>query len=89
MRCLGGLPRHGNPVASVWARLAELEAAGQDERLIAALRSILVRHQPPRYGRCPACPRAGWFKFWQRRPWPCGVWVRVHFALLGRGELEL
>jgi hypothetical protein len=89
VRWLDGLPRHGNPVGAVWNRLAELEDAGQDHRLITALRTVLVRHQPPRYGRCPACPRATWRKLWRHPPWPCVVWGRVHFALLGRGELEL
>ncbi len=38
MRWLDGLPRHGNPVGGcVWNRLAELETAGQDPRLITAL----------------------------------------------------
>jgi hypothetical protein len=88
VRWLDGLPRHGNPVGAVWNRLAELEAAGQDDRLITALRSVLVRHQPPHYGRCLdgrcldgrclACPRATWRKLWRRPSWPCMVWKRVH-----------
>ncbi len=56
-RWLADLPRHGNPVGAVWRRLAELERAGHDPAVIAALRSLLLRHQPPRHGRCPACPR--------------------------------
>jgi hypothetical protein len=89
MRWLDRLPKHGNPVGAVWSRLTELEDAGHDPTVIAALRSLLMRHQPPRYGRCPACPRGTWLKLWRRRPWPCMVWGRVHFELLGRGQLEL
>lgn len=89
VRWLERLPRHGNPVGAVWERLRELETKGQDARLIAALRLVLVRHQPPHYGRCTACPRQPWRKLWRRPPWPCVVWRRVHFALLGRGQLKL
>lgn len=86
---LDGLPRHGNPVGAVWDRLRELETAGQDPRLLGALRATLVQHQPPRYGRCTACPRQQWRKLWRRPLWPCMVWRRVHFALFWRGQLGL
>jgi hypothetical protein len=76
-RWLADLPQHGNPVGAVWRRLAELERAGHDPAVIAALRSLLLRHQPPRHGRCPACPRY----LLRRRRWPCVVWCRVHLEL--------
>jgi hypothetical protein len=70
-----GLPKHGNPVGAVWARLAELERAGQeDSAVIAVLRAVLLHHQPPQHGRCPACPRSGL----RRQRFPCVVWHRAH-----------
>ncbi|HET9118381.1 MAG TPA: hypothetical protein VFN75_09995 [Pseudonocardiaceae bacterium] len=76
-RFLAGLPRHGDPVGAVWNRLGELEHAGNDPALVDALRAVLLPHQPPRYGRCPACPK----RRWARPRWPCAVWCRVHLAL--------
>ncbi|HKR48834.1 MAG TPA: hypothetical protein VJT72_04495 [Pseudonocardiaceae bacterium] len=76
-RFLAGLPRHGNPVGAVWGRLGELERTGNDPALVDALRAVLLPHQPPRYGRCPACPK----RWGRRRRWPCTVWCRVHLAL--------
>jgi hypothetical protein len=74
---IAGLPQLGNPVGAVWARLAELDRAGQeDSAVIAALRTVLLRHQP-RHGRCPACPRRGL----RRRRFPCVVWHRAHLEL--------
>ncbi|MDQ2883271.1 MAG: hypothetical protein M3Y48_19400 [Actinomycetota bacterium] len=75
-RFLAGLPRHGDPVRSVWNRLAELERAGNDPVVVDALRAVLLPHQPPRFGRCPACP-----KRWGRRRWPCTLWCGVHVSL--------
>jgi len=74
------LPKHAaTPVLSVWRRLTELEQAGHDAGVIAALRAMLLRHQPPHYGRCPACPR-----YLGRRPrFPCTVWHRTHIELFG------
>ncbi|MGH3841484.1 MAG: hypothetical protein ACRDS0_08600 [Pseudonocardiaceae bacterium] len=76
-RFLAGLPRHGNPVGAVWGRLGELERTGNDPALVDALRAVLLPHQPPRYGRCPACAK----RWWRRRRWPCAVWCRAHVAL--------
>ena len=76
-RFLAGLPRHGDPVRSVWNRLAELERAGNDPAVVDALRAVLLPHQPPRFGRCPACPK----RWGRRRRWPCTVWCRAHLAL--------
>jgi hypothetical protein len=76
---IAGLPKHGNPVGAVWARLAELDRARQeDSAVIGALRTTLLRHQPPLYGRCPACPKRFLLR---RRHWPCPVWARVHLEL--------
>ncbi|HEX4101456.1 MAG TPA: hypothetical protein VHY21_13100 [Pseudonocardiaceae bacterium] len=75
---IAALPQRGNPVAAVWARLAELDRAGQEtSAVIAALRTLLLRHQPTRHGHCPACPRRGL----RRRRFPCVVWHRAHLEL--------
>ncbi|MGH3694861.1 MAG: hypothetical protein ACRDRX_12895 [Pseudonocardiaceae bacterium] len=76
-RFLAGLPRHGDPVGAVWSPLGELERSGNDPALVDALRALLLPHQPPRYGRCPACTK----RWGRRRRWPCTVWCRVHLAL--------
>lgn len=76
-RFLAGLPRHGDPVGAVWNRLGDLDRGGNDPTLVDALRAVLLPHQPPRYGRCPACPT----RWGRRRRWPCAVWCRVHLAL--------
>ncbi|MGH3845107.1 MAG: hypothetical protein ACRDS0_27310 [Pseudonocardiaceae bacterium] len=65
-RFLAGLPRHRNPVGAVWGRLGELEGPGNDSTLVDAVRAVLLPHQPPRYGRCPACPK----RWGRRRRWP-------------------
>jgi hypothetical protein len=76
-RFLAGLPRRGDPVGAVWSRLGELERAGNDPTLIDALRAVLLPHQPPRFGRCPACRK----RWGRRRRWPCPTWYRAHVAL--------
>ncbi|MGH3897496.1 MAG: hypothetical protein ACRDTA_04425 [Pseudonocardiaceae bacterium] len=76
-RFLAGLPRHGDPAGAVWGRLGELERAGNDPMLVDALRAVLLPHQPPRHGRCPACPK----RWGRRRRWPCSAWCRAHLAL--------
>ena len=82
-RFLTGLPRRGNPVGAVWSRLRELEHAGNDPALVAALRAVLLPHQPPRCGRCPGCPK----RWGHRRRWPCIMWHRVHLALYSGTEM--
>lgn len=68
----------------VWDTLSELERAGHDPGALAALRTILLSHQPPnRAGRCRACPRFSWRRLWRRPPFPCGVWMTTHFELQG------
>ncbi len=74
---LAGLPRHGDPAGAVWSRLGELECAGNDSAVVDALRAVLLPHQPPRFGRCPACPK----RWWRRRRRPCTVCCRIHVAL--------
>lgn len=44
-------------VDSVWDTLAELERAGHHAGTIAALRFVLVHHEPIAAGRCRACRR--------------------------------
>lgn len=68
----------------VWDTLTELERVGHDPGALGALRVVLLEHQPPtRAGRCPACRRFGWRRMWRRRTFPCGVWMTIHFELLG------
>lgn len=76
-------PRERELVHSVWGRLDQLERAGYDCGSMAALRFILVHHQPSVPGRCQACRRWGWRRLWRRRPWPCVVWTQVGYELLG------
>lgn len=66
-------------VGSVWGKLTELERSGQYPGVIGALRCVLVYHQPTATGRCRTCPRVAG----RRRPFPCIVWHRIHFDLLG------
>jgi hypothetical protein len=67
----------------VWSRLAELELAGHDPGVLAALRYALARHQPTRCGMCRACRlRVRPVGLWRRR-WPCATWIQVGFELLG------
>ncbi len=74
---LAGLPRRGDPVGAVRFRLAELEA-GNESTVIDALRAVVLPHQPPQHGRCPAYPK----RWWRHRRWPCTVWCRAQVALL-------
>jgi hypothetical protein len=70
-------------VDSVWNRLAELERAGHHRGTIAALRFVLVHHEPLAAGRCRACRRVGWRGLWRRRRFPCVVWRQIRGELLG------
>ncbi|MGH3823604.1 MAG: hypothetical protein ACRDRA_12370 [Pseudonocardiaceae bacterium] len=70
-------------VESVWDTLAELERAGQHPRPLAALRFVLVHHEPTPAGRCRACRRLNWRGLWRRRRFPCVVWRQVRGELLG------
>lgn len=70
-------------VDSVWDTLAELERAGHLVQLLAALRFVLVHHEPTRSGRCRACRRMGWRGLWHRRRFPCLVWRQIRGELLG------
>lgn len=78
---LADQPRARELVCSVSDRLAELERAGHDPGAIAALRSILMHHQPTSAGRCPTCRRGTWRHLWRHRPFPCVAWMQVHFEL--------
>ncbi|HKR51660.1 MAG TPA: hypothetical protein VJT72_19170 [Pseudonocardiaceae bacterium] len=57
-------------VDSVWGTLAELQRAGHPPRLLAALRFVLIHHQPTAAGRCRACRRVGWRGLWRPRRFP-------------------
>ncbi len=67
----------------MWDKLSELERAGHHPDLIAALRSVLVSHQPAPAGRCRTCRGFSWRHLWRRRPFPCTVWHQVRNQLLG------
>jgi hypothetical protein len=80
---LADRPRARELVDSVWDPLTDLERAGHHPGVIAALRFVLVHHQPPTpTGRCPHC-RCTWRRLWRRRGWPCVVWRQVQHELLG------
>ena len=71
-------------VRSVWDELAKLERAGQHPDTIAALRVVLLHHQPPTgTGRCRTCRRFTWRHLWCRPPFPCIVWHQIRGVLLG------
>lgn len=87
-RTLGWLADHPHArqvVQSVWDKLAELERAGHHPGAIAALRRVLIHHQPAiGTGKCRTCRRF----FWRRRAFPCIVWHQVRgelFGLFGSG----
>ncbi|MGH3766762.1 MAG: hypothetical protein ACRDTX_16700 [Pseudonocardiaceae bacterium] len=68
----------------MWDTLTERERAGHDPGALAALRTILLAHQPPtRAGRCCACPRFGWRRWWRHPAFPCGVWMSTDVQLQG------
>jgi hypothetical protein len=81
------LAQHPNArevVSSVCTALTELERAGQHPGTLAALRFVLIHHQPPtRTGRCPTCRRLSWRHLWRRHPFPCVVWRQIRGELLG------
>ncbi len=70
-------------VDSVWDTLAELQRAGHPPRLLAALRFVLVHHEPTAAGRCRACRRVSWRGLWRRRRFPCVIWRQIRGELLG------
>ncbi len=70
-------------VDSVWDTLAELERAGHHPRLLAALRFVLVHHEPTPAGRCRTCRRGSWRGLGRRRRFPCVVWRQIRGELLG------
>jgi hypothetical protein len=76
---LGDHPQARQFVGSVWAKLTELERAGQFPAAIDALRRVLTNHQPTSTGRCRTCRRVTG----RRRPFPCIVWHQIRFDLLG------
>jgi hypothetical protein len=71
-------------VSSVWTTLNALERTGHHLGTIAALRFVLIHHQPPtRTGCCPTCRRHGWRQRWRRRRFPCLIWRQIRGELLG------
>ncbi|MGH3511424.1 MAG: hypothetical protein ACRDRB_04020 [Pseudonocardiaceae bacterium] len=80
------LAKHPNAldvVNSVCITLTQLARTSHHPGTLAALRFVLISHQPPtRTGRCPTCPRLSWHQLWRRRPFPCPVWRQI------RGELS-
>lgn len=75
-------------VVSVWRTLDELERAGHPRRLVAALRFVLIHHEPTAAGRCRACRRVSWRGLWRRRRFPCLVWRQIRGELLGHLTLS-
>jgi hypothetical protein len=76
-------PHHRTFVRSVWDTLTEWERAGQHSEPLAALRSVLLDHQPTPAGRCRVCRRFSWRRLWRRRRFPCIVWHQIHGGLFG------
>ena len=76
-------PREQELVRSVWDRLEELEHTGYDPGSLAALRFVLVHHQPSATRRCRSCRRWSWRRLWRHRSWPCVIWTQIHYELLG------
>ncbi len=70
-------------VDSVWDALAELQRADHHPRLLAALRFVLIHHEPTPSGRCRACRRVSWRGLWRRRRFPCVGWRQIGGELLG------
>ncbi len=57
---------------------------GQHPGTLAALRFVLIHHQPPtRNGCCPTCRRQSWRHLWRRRRFPCVIWRQIRGELLG------
>jgi hypothetical protein len=75
-------------VESVWDTLTELEQAGHHPRLLAAVRFVLIHHEPTRAGRCRTCRRVSWRGLWRRRRFPCVVWRQIRGELLGHLSLS-
>ncbi|MGH3754461.1 MAG: hypothetical protein ACRDRP_17535 [Pseudonocardiaceae bacterium] len=78
-------PHAARLVQAVWSRLAEVELAGHDPGVLAALRYALMVHQPTRRGTCRACQWRTWPFGWRRRRWPCATWIQIRAELLGGG----
>jgi len=83
LACLARRPLALAVVESVWDTLAAFEAAGHHPRLVAALRFVLIHHEPTAAGRCRACRRGNWRSLWRRRRFPCVVWRQIRGELLG------
>lgn len=65
-------------------QLTELEQAGQHPGTLAALRFVLIHHQPSTCtGFCPTCRRHSWRQRWRRRRFSCVVWRQIRGELLG------
>ena len=75
-------------IESVWDTLAELERAGHPPSLLAALRFVLIHHEPTSAGRCRACRHVSWRGLWRRRRFPCVVWRQIAGELLGHLTLS-
>ena len=87
-RTLGWLASHPparQVVDSVWGTLAEFNDV---PRLRAALRFVLIHHEPSAAGRCRACRRMSWRGLWRRRRFPCVVWRQIRGELLGHLTLS-
>lgn len=88
VRWLAQHPHARLVVVSVWNTLDELEATGHHLQLVAALRFVLIHHQPTAAGRCRACRRVHWRGLWRRRRFPCLVWRQIRGELLGHPTLS-
>ena len=85
LRWLASRPPARQVVNSVWETLAEVNDV---PRLRAALRFVLIHHEPTPAGRCRACRRMSWRSLWRRRRFPCVVWRQIRGELLGHLTLD-
>jgi hypothetical protein len=84
---LSARPHVRRVVRSVWDTLADLERDGHHPGALAALRAVLIAHQPStRAGRCRACRRFSWRRLWCRQTFPCLVWMTTYVELQGRPD---
>ena len=80
---LAARPHERRVVRSVWDTLTDLERTGHHAGALAALRAVLLDHQPrTRTGRCRTCRRLSWWHLWRRHPFPCAVWMTIRIELL-------
>jgi hypothetical protein len=81
---LAARPHVHRMVRSIWDTLTNLEQDGHHPGALAALRTVLIDHQPStRADRCRGCRRFSWRRLWRQRTFPCRVWMTTYVELQG------